>query len=180
LQLIRLVVSSWVLAASTAAPLAAAQQLCDTRVHALSTPSDRFEDHGDGTVTDKESRLMWLRCAVGQQWNGATCAGQWTRHDWASAQAAVASVNRSGKYFFNDWRLPSLREMATITERQCRNPRINLTVFPNAPGVPHWTSTPRPGAASTASAFTLSFGDEGVVHEAFDRQHAVRLVRPAD
>ncbi len=159
--------------------VATAQQVCDTRDYPLSTPSARFEDNGDGTVTDKESKLMWLRCSIGQQWSGADCTGQWTRHDWASAQAAAAALNRSGKQFYNDWRLPSLREMATITERQCRNPRANLQVFPNTPAAPHWTSTPRPGTEAGTSAFTLSFGDEGIEYRSFDQSHAVRLVRPA-
>lgn len=122
---------------------------------------------------------MWLRCSMGQQWNGTSCTGQWSRHDWKSAQSAAASVNRSGTQFFNDWRLPSLREMATITERQCRNPRANLAVFPGTPAVPHWTSTHRPGTEAGTSAFTLSFGDEGIEYRTLDEQHAVRLVRPA-
>lgn len=158
---------------------ASAQQICDTRDRPLSTPSARFEDNGDGTVTDKESRLMWLRCSVGQQWSGTGCLGRWTLHDWSSAQAAAAGLNRSGTLFFNDWRLPSLREMATITERQCRNPRVNLAIFPDTPAVPHWTSTPRPGTSAGSSAFTLSFGDEGIEYRTFDERHAVRLVRPA-
>lgn len=175
MQLIRVALLSWAVAASAVS----AQQVCDTRDHPLSTPSARFEDNGDGTVTDKESKLMWLRCSIGQQWNGASCAGQPSRHDWLSAQAAASELNRSGKQFFNDWRLPSLREMATITERQCRNPRANLGVFPNTPAVPHWTSTPRPGTDAGKSAFTLSFGDEGIEYRSFDQQHAVRLVRSA-
>jgi Protein of unknown function (DUF1566) len=161
------------------ATTAAAQQACDTRVYPLSTPTSRFEDNGDGTVTDKESRLMWLRCSIGQQWNGVGCTGQSARLDWSSAQAAATSLNRSGVQFFNDWRLPSLREMATIAERQCRNPRANLAVFPDMPAIAHWTSTPRPGSSSATSAFTLSFGDEGIENQAFDQPHAVRLVRPA-
>lgn len=161
------------------ATTAAAHQVCDTSTYPLSTPTARFEDNGDGTVTDKESRLMWLRCSMGQQWSGSSCAGQWSRHDWASAQAAVAAVNRSGTYFFNDWRIPSLREMATITERQCKNPRANLVVFPSTPAVPHWTSTPRPGTDPSTSAFTLSFGDDGIEYRSFDQPHAVRLVRAA-
>jgi Protein of unknown function (DUF1566) len=175
LQTSSVVILSCVLVAATAS----AQQVCDTREHPLSTPSSRFEDNGDGTVTDKESKLMWLRCSIGQRWNGSDCTGQWARFDWTSAQAAATSMNRSGIQFFNDWRLPSLREMATIAERQCRNPRANLAIFPSTPAVPHWTSTPRPGAAATTSAFTLSFGDEGIEYQAFDQQHAVRLVRPA-
>ncbi len=175
MQSIRVFFLPWVVAVSAAS----AQQVCDTLDRPLSTPSARFEDNGDGTVTDKESRLMWLRCSIGQQWNGTNCTGQWSLHDWSSAQAAAAAVNRSGAQFFNDWRLPSLREMATITERQCRNPRANLAVFPGTPAVPHWTSTPRPGTDPGTSAFTLSFGDEGIEYRGFDQQHAVRLVRPA-
>jgi hypothetical protein len=163
----------------TFACAAAAQQECDTREYPLSTPTVRFQDNGDGTVTDKESRLMWLRCSVGQQWNGTDCTGLVSRLDWVSANAAVAALNRSGTYFFNDWRLPSLPQMATITERQCRKPRANLTVFPSTPAVRHWTSTPRPGAGPASSAFTLSFGDEGISYQDFDQRHAVRPVRPA-
>jgi Protein of unknown function (DUF1566) len=170
---IRVVFSFWAMTATAVV----AQQVCDTSTYPLSTPSARFEDSGDGTVTDKESRLMWLRCSIGQYWKGTTCSGQWTSHDWSSAQAAAAALNRSGTQFFNDWRLPTLREMATITERQCRKPRANLAVFPNTPSVPHWTSTPRPGTSAGASAFTLSFGDEGIEYRAFEEQHAVRLVR---
>jgi Protein of unknown function (DUF1566) len=158
---------------------AAAAQVCDTSRYTLSMPTARFEDNGDGTVTDKESRLMWLRCSVGQRWTGSACEGSWAPHDWQSAQAAAGVLNRSGAHFFNDWRLPTLPEMATITERQCRNPRTNPAVFPNTPTVPHWTSTPRPGGGVATSAFTLSFGDEGIVYRPFEQQHAVRLVRPS-
>jgi Protein of unknown function (DUF1566) len=157
----------------------AAQQVCDTSTNALSSPTERFDDNGDGTVTDRQSGLMWARCAVGQQWDLGACKGTALRLDWPSAQASAASLNRSGTMFFSDWRLPSLRDLATIAERQCRNPRINLTVFPGTSAVPHWSSTLRPGAASAASAFTLSFGDEGIEYQSFGQQFGVRLVRQA-
>ncbi len=54
----------------------AAQQACDGNGGASSLPSARFQDNGDGTVTDVESKLMWMRCASGQQWLGKRCVGR--------------------------------------------------------------------------------------------------------
>lgn len=165
-----------------AAASAAAQQVCDTVQYPLSSPTSRFEDHGDGTVTDKESGLMWLRCSAGQQWNAGRCSGEPLRMGWPAAQAAAAVLNRSGAQFFNDWRLPTLPELATITERQCRQPRANLAMFPGMPALPHWTSTPRPGTSvgPATAAYTLSFGDEGIEYRPAEQLHAVRFVRRAN
>jgi len=175
-----LLLGALLLSAAIAAPSSAlAEQVCDTSHASLSAPSTRFADNGDGTVTDRESGLMWLQCSIGQRWTNSTCEGEPTFHDWTTAQAAAAATNRSGNQFFSDWRLPALREMATITERQCRNPRINLSVFPNTAAVAHWTSTPRPGTALSTAAFTLSFGDEGIEYQPLEQRHAVRLVRSA-
>ncbi len=45
---------------------------------------------------------------------------------WADAQQHADKVSRDGAAFFNDWRVPALRELATITDRGCNNPRTNL------------------------------------------------------
>lgn len=164
-----------VLAAALQAQGAEAQQACEGSPSSLS--SARFQDHGDGTVSDAESRLMWMRCAAGQQWQGQRCVGAAAVHDWMSAARQAEALNREGTAFFNDWRLPALRELATITERGCRNPRTNLAVFPGTPAAPFWSSTGRPGEAAGLRVLALSFGDEGVlVVRKEDRLH-LRLVR---
>jgi hypothetical protein len=164
----------WPFACHAAAP---AQQVCDTTRYPLSTPTVQFEDHGDGTVTDRRSNLMWLRCAAGQEWTGATCVGTPTTVSWGEAQDAAKAINAGGKHFFSDWRLPQIQELAMIAERQCRNPRINLTLFPATPEAAFWSSTSRPSADAEASAFTLSFGQEGIAYENKEARHYVRLVR---
>ncbi len=158
------------------APLAA-QQVCDTQRYALSSPDGRFADNGDGTVTDKESNLMWMRCSEGQAWLRGTCAGPARAAGWAAAQSQAELVNRDGHFFYDDWRLPNLREIATIAERQCTNPRLNLKVFPNTPAAAYWTSTSRGGDEAESAAFVLSFGGEGFEHRPKDEAHYVRLVR---
>ncbi len=162
---------------------ASAQQLCDTTRHALSSPTSRFEDHGDGTVTDKLSGLMWMRCSEGQQWLDGQCAGPAQQQSWAAAQTRAEAVNQAGQFFYNDWRVPSLRELGGITERQCQAPRLNLMVFPNTPAQAYWTATSRaPSAANSqvqAFAFVLGFDASGIQLQSKEEAHALRLVRHA-
>jgi hypothetical protein len=156
-----------------------AQQTCDTQTYALSSPTERFTDNGDGTVTDDVSQLMWMRCSVGQSWSGETCTGEAGTYNWDEAQALAAEINASGGQFYSDWRVPKLRDLAMIAERQCENPRINLTVFPNTPPHVYWTESLRPGDGFEDFAYALSFGPEGVQHIAKAERHEVRLVRMA-
>jgi hypothetical protein len=158
---------------------ALAQQTCETEIYPLSSPTERFTDNGDGTATDNLSQLMWMRCSAGQLWAEGTCVGEAERYDWKSAQGFAAETNASGGHFFNDWRIPKLRELAMIAERQCENPRINLTIFPNTPPAFYWTESLRPGEGFDDYAYALSFGPEGVQHTAKDERLLVRLVRTA-
>jgi hypothetical protein len=142
-------------------------------------PSARFHDNGDGTVTDVESKLMWMRCASGQQWVVDRCAGRAVVYSWDDARLQADRVSGDGTAFFSDWRVPALRDLATITDRGCSSPRTNLAVFPGTPAAPFWSSTPRPGERSGERAFALSFGAEGVLLARRDERFHVRLVRTA-
>jgi hypothetical protein len=122
---------------------------------------------------------MWMRCAVGQTWRDGRCTGDPQALDWKSAAAAADAVNSGGAWFFNDWRVPGLRDLALLIERQCIDPRANLTLFPDTPAAFFWTSTLRPGEDSTDSAYALSFGSEGVEHRPKAEAHHLRLVRTA-
>jgi hypothetical protein len=159
-----------------AAPGNSAQR-CNTEQYPLSAPTERFEDNGDGTVTDSVSRVMWMRCPVGQAWSDGTCVGEPARLTWVEAAEAAERVNASGSYFFNDWRVPALRDLAMIAERQCEDPRINLTVFPGTPADFFWTSSSRPADGFDDYAYALSFGAEGVQHRPKEDPHHVRLAR---
>jgi hypothetical protein len=156
---------------------ASAQQQCDPDLAQRSVPTGRFEDHGDGTVSDRSTKLMWTKCLLGQTWTAGACTGDAATPDWESAHLAAAALNRGGSLFFNDWRLPLLRELATITERSCDNPRTNLAVFPSTPAAWHWTASSRTGAEYGSMAYALSFGRDGVqLVDKTERAH-VRLVR---
>lgn len=139
-----------------------------------STPSARFEAIGE-TVADMQTTLVWMRCAVGQQWNGSACTGEPQAMDWSEAGAAVAQLNRKGYAGHNDWRLPVLPELASIVERQCFNPRMNEAVFPGAPSMVFWSGMEKSGAAGLA--YALDFGGGAAEATAKVSMGAVRLVR---
>jgi hypothetical protein len=156
-----------------------AQQVCDLLSRAPSSPTSRYADNGDGTLTDLELQLMWMRCSSGQRWAGGRCSGAASLHSRPAAQAAAAQLNREAAQFYNDWRLPTVRELATIAERQCSAPRVNLALFPDTPAAPYWTASARAGRAAGEAAYALDFGAAGVqVLGPLETAH-VRLVRNA-
>jgi len=169
--------SQVILVGAASAQGAAAQQICDAGLSTLQLT--RFRDNGDGTVTDVDSKLMWMRCSSGQSWVNDQCSGQATTYNWPDAVREANQISRSGDAFFNDWRVPALRDLATITDRGCENPRTNLLLFPDTPSSAFWTSTPRPGAKPEDMAFALSFGAEGVLAASKDERFYVRFVRSA-
>lgn len=165
------------LAGAVSAQGATLQQTCVAANSNL--PLTRFQDNGDGTVTDVNSKLMWMRCPSGQRWIDARCTGQATSYNWAAAVRQADQISSNGEAFFNDWRVPALRDLATITDRGCKNPRTNLVVFPGTPPSAFWSSTARPGGKSEDLAFALSFGVEGVLAARKDERFYLRLVRNA-
>jgi hypothetical protein len=110
----------------------ATAQTCNKRI-TPSTPDTRFSVSGD-EVTDLQTGLIWQRCSVGQRWDGTTCSGDTTRHNWSEALAMAAG----------DWRLPNIKELMSIVETACVNPAVNLTVFPfpATASFKYWSSSP--------------------------------------
>ncbi len=156
--------------------LAQAQQTCQPDARP-SSPTSRFTGADEGHITDGLTQLMWMRCPVGQAWVSGACQGSPARLDWSASAAEAKRINASGEHFYNDWRVPSLRELATVAERQCTHPRINLTVFPGTPAAPFWSGTP---SLQTADhAYSLDFAAGGVVPLVQSTPLLVRLVRNA-
>lgn len=107
------------------------------------TPVSRFDfDQGTGTALDRQTGLLWQRCPLGYELNdGGTLdyleddqcesLGQSAVTSWQGALQSVETHNSDGGLAgVSDWRLPNLHELASITERQCHHPALNLLVFP--------------------------------------------------
>ncbi|MBT0664809.1 DUF1566 domain-containing protein [Geobacter pelophilus] len=127
------------MACVTLMPLAAsAAQLCHSYWPKPSTPINRFVNNEDGTISDSATGLIWKRCSEGL--SGSTCEnGAPEIFTWQEALQSAVNSSFAGK---NDWRLPNIKELGSIVERQCSMPAINEIVFPATPTMSFWSSSP--------------------------------------
>lgn len=120
-----------------------ASQICQPTNIPATTPSTRFSNHPDGTVTDSKTGLMWKKCSEGQ--NGSDCSdGSATLFfGYSTALQHVQTINNGDGFAGKaDWRLPNVKELSSILEGQCYSPAVNLTVFPNTVAGDFWSSSP--------------------------------------
>jgi len=151
----------------------AVAQECVTQDRAASTPEANFVINNDGTVTELETGLTWMRCAVGQQWEGGRCLGEGQRFTWRDASRVAQSMKLPFEATVV-WRLPTLPELASIVERQCKRPRINLEIFPDTPADRFWTASHQRN--SEEKVYAMDFNDKGVVALEEENTLFVRLV----
>jgi hypothetical protein len=86
-----------------------------------------YQDNGDGTVTDLNTGLMWQQIVEDTNWS------------WQAALLYCQVLELGGH---DDWRLPDIRELASIVDVETTPPLINLSAFGYLSGL-YWTSTTR-------------------------------------
>ena len=136
------------------------------------TPNDNFEAVTTSTLLDTTTDLVWRRCAEGQTWDGSTCSGEAVKYTW---QQALQLAHEASNEDLLGWRLPNVKELATITERDCVRPAINSSLFPATPPDDFWTSTP--SADDPDRAWVVAFFNASHSIKEKDRFIYVRLVR---
>ena len=132
-----------------------------------------FTVSSDGQeVTDGKTGLIWRRCAEGMTAMVSGCTGTASTYTHESAltrardQAASTSVA---------WRLPNVKELASIADRSKSNPAIDGVAFPDTPVNAFWSSSPHVGSADVAWGVSFNNGYVGSVNR--DSTLPVRLVR---
>lgn len=136
---------------------------------------DRYRVHGNGTVTDLKTGLMWAQCSLGQIWDQSTntCLGNELGFNWNSAQSFAQNVVLAN---YSDWRIPNLKELASIVALDRYDPAINLYAFPSTrSNIAFWTSTPDRSDATKAYIFGTYYGFQEVTIKT--TPYAIRLVR---
>ena len=134
-------------------------------------PNSRYEIHGDGTVTDIVTGLMWLQCSLGQDLSD-NCSDSASKYDWQDALDIAESYNLGN---YSDWRLPNIKELVSLAALDRHNPTINSTVFPNTPSDWYWSSSPYDGFDGYILWLSFDQGDESSSHSSSNL--FVRLVR---
>ncbi|MEE9352144.1 MAG: DUF1566 domain-containing protein [Thiotrichaceae bacterium] len=119
-----------------------------------------YIDHGDGTVTDTKTHLMWKKCSEGL--SGVGCnKGKIASIQWNVVIKQERAVGLGG---YSDWRLPTVKELRSLI--YCSNgvsqkdswkdggcsaksnnfnrPTINQNIFPNTGNASYWSSLSHP------------------------------------
>ncbi|MCI5157308.1 MAG: DUF1566 domain-containing protein [Candidatus Electrothrix sp. AUS1_2] len=160
----------------------------ETKQAASSVPEAKtigqYIDHGDGTVTDTKTDLMWKRCSEGL--SGDNCEeGEVKRYNWDDAVKRFKDVKYAG---YSDWRLPTVDELKALVycskgvkdkkSGWCNDgsekPTINRQAFPNTAW---WYRSGSPYAYYSDSAWYVDFDYGSSVFDSRSVNGAVRLVR---
>jgi hypothetical protein len=118
-----------------------------------------FADHGDGTITDRATGLMWSKADSG------------TGLDWAAALAWVQARNAERWLGHRDWRLPNVKELQSIvdygrcpdaTNSPAIDPVFTCSPLTNEAGKPdwpfYWSSTTHASLVGGGFAAYVAFG----------------------
>ena len=132
-----------------------------------------YVDHGDGTVSEPKTQLMWMQCAEGQE--GLQCEGHVLQYPWEMAMRLPTHLNlRGGFAGYSDWRLPTLPELQSLV-RTDERPTICAEAFPHAPAALFWSSTLVNEDGREACNVYFGTGSQGINDR--DNAYSVRLVR---
>ena len=129
---------------------------------------------------DLRCSIEWLRCTVGQVWNGTTCVGDVVRLD--HDQIAIA-ISQAEEQLGEGWRLPTLDELEGLLCKECEKlsyseprPMIDGDIFPETVSEPYWTG--QQNRLSRQHYFSVNFFNGWTYGRFLPTQPlAVRLVR---
>jgi hypothetical protein len=123
-------------------------------------------------ITDTATGLIWRRCLEGQSWNGSACLNSAATLNWdGGLMQATSLANQTGL----PWRVPNVKELASVVDLDRSNPALDTTIFPNTPAsFWMWSSTP---VAGGMAAWGVEFGHGAVGNSGSEHVGVVRLVR---
>jgi hypothetical protein len=134
---------------------------CGVTVYGVTgTIGSRFRDNGDGTVTDLTTGMMWtLRANLRQM-------------GWDDAIQYCNDLHYVG---YDDWRLPTRDELATLVDSRFRFPALSNAcgtgkwtqgdAFTGVRSSRYWSSTPHTSLSDGAWYVHLSDGEENYWHK---------------
>ena len=100
----------------------------------LTRPDSRYQavNSDASEVKDLDTGLVWQRCVMGQNWDGKSCTGDAVAQDWNLATKTAAGTG---------WRLPTQKELQSLSETSCAELALNQTWFGSGPSGWVWTAT---------------------------------------
>ena len=87
-------------------------------------------------VIDLQNGVEWMRCSVGQVWNGSGCDGEALKLSQEDVSKAIVIANDQ---LGPGWRLPTRIELEGLVCKKCAPVKIELDSFPDTLAEPYWT-----------------------------------------
>lgn len=159
-----------------------------------------FSNKEGNMIWDKATGLVWMRCSLGQTWDGKTCIGEPKALSFYTARKEVKLLNSAGGFGgHSDWTVPTIRQLLSLRDcssghsentrdiqdggasvaEDCRggstDPTIDLSVFPGTPGWKYWSSSL--DSRDSDVAWYVHFGEGFVNRYAAQVGGGVRLIR---
>ena len=155
--------------------LCIADQVCYTETMVETSPDTQYVVHGDGTITDTSTALMWKQCVEGLSGNQCN-EGLMEEHNWSGALQIANNTNTTGGFAgYADWRLPNVAELVSLVEEQCTSPAVNESIFPNTGTKFIWSASPDYNNDEGSWSVDFNIGTTATLNRDFD--YRVRLVR---
>jgi hypothetical protein len=107
--------------------LSQTEQNVRTTIFSDSWPDSRFTIGNDGTITDAKTDLMWKQCAEGANWTDNMCEGDRVFVNWEDAHDIARQSEYAG---YNNWRVPNIKELNSLTAHGRVFPAMNVNAFP--------------------------------------------------
>jgi len=129
----------------------------------VSWPTPRFEDNGDGTVTDYLTGLVWLKnanCAGAMTWNDALTYC----NNLASGTCGLTDGSAAG-----EWRLPNRKELLSLVDYSRYNPALPQGhLFDNVQSGSYWSATTYAGYMNNAWLVYMGYGHDVYYYKLFN------------
>jgi len=129
----------------------------------VASPTPRFTDNNNGTVTDKLTGLIWMKNANAfgtKTWADALIAANGLKS--GDAGTGLTDGSKPG-----DWRLPNIRELQSLIDCEFYYPALPNTLgtgkwvegdpFQGVHPESYWSSTTNAAAAATTTAWCVDF-----------------------
>lgn len=149
----------------------ASKQRCNEKI-SFTSPAERYLHDEQGNILDKQTGLIWKRCAAGL--SGEDCEqGEAEFMDWQQAYQYVATLNDKSPN--SNWRLPSIKELQANNEFACEEPALNPFAFPNIPMGKVWSGTPHNKFED--SSYNYEYQNSIIFYSARTVKHFVHAVK---
>jgi hypothetical protein len=91
----------------------------------------------DPIVIDVMGGLDWMRCSIGQVWDGDRCSGKTLLIPYTTVDEVIFRIQSNTG---DGWRLPTLNELERLVVEQSSPPMIATGIFPDTYQGLYWTS----------------------------------------